>query len=156
MEMEAPSLNRCHNCSKILTCSPGMILAQLHQSYPLLGFLSGASQELQRLSNAAKCQEAPRVALSKCQGYCRLAATSARKQRRKRRGRRRRKRRRRRVKTVRDWRVVELGGTGEGGYHLSLIVAISNPGREDADDHISVSATHSLDYTTPWYCGLTY
>lgn len=32
------------------------------------------------MNDATKCQEAPRVALRECQGYYRLAVTSAKKQ----------------------------------------------------------------------------
>lgn len=44
------------------------------------------SQGLQRLNDATERQEAPRVALGECQGYYRLAVTSARKKRREREG----------------------------------------------------------------------
>ena len=95
---QRPEILKCHTCH---TPQEWTWLYNINHIYYL--DMSGTIQGLRRLNDTTKCREAPRVALTECQGYYRIAVTSARTQRRESRtGKRRRKEER--------TEVMKLGG----------------------------------------------
>lgn len=129
---------------KFHTCHPPQEWTWLHYINHIHYLtLSGLSQGLRRLNDATERQEAPRVALGKCQGYRRLAVTSATKQRRE-----RDELKKRTGMSWREWRE---------GYHVFSYCCHQQHREGGSHDHISLNTTdrHShSDQIIPWYCRL--